>query len=307
LNHFNLVPLNESMQRKLKGRSIQVLVLLLTYFSSFSQNFFDRMNVSDYPEVLCPNTLSEGALQWNNWFTKNESEIFYTMEESGKTFLVRRSFNECLLGPVEKLDFDEKYNYSYPWVNEDGTRIIFQASIGSVKTNKIESHIMESWYTKSGWTKPKVFNLASSDVKYKTSPMLSGIGNLYFSSGLPGNTLDIHKVMKNRGAEHSDLVSLDYSINDFFIDKNEEFIIFSSSSGGNGNGLSDLYISFQTDEGWTQAKSLGSKINSAQQDFSPYITSDKQYLIFTRSYSSFRMLKPFFKQYIVKLDLDSYR
>jgi len=70
---------------------------------------------------------------------------------------------------------------------------------------------------------------------------------------------------------------------DFYIAKDESYIIFPEIVGGAG----DLYISYKkTDTTWTNPKSLGSLINTTDWEFGPYVSPDNKYLFFSRSTAS---------------------
>jgi hypothetical protein len=71
---------------------------------------------------------------------------------------------------------------------------------------------------------------------------------------------------------------------DFFIDRDETYIIRVIKSGGIGS----LYISYRNKEGgWTNPKAMGAQVNSSQGwEWGPYVTNDNRYLFFTCQFSS---------------------
>jgi hypothetical protein len=73
---------------------------------------------------------------------------------------------------------------------------------------------------------------------------------------------------------------------DFFISNDETFMIFMSNRPG-GYGSTDLYISYRkNNDSWTNPKNLGPSVNTATDDFGPYITSDGKYLFYESGYSA---------------------
>src|SRR5262249_3773428 len=56
-------------------------------------------------------------------------------------------------------------------------------------------------------------------------------------------------------------------------------------AGGRADGLGgfDLYVSYNRDGGWTKPVNLGSKINSAGNEYSPTISPDKKYFFWTNA------------------------
>ena len=67
-----------------------------------------------------------------------------------------------------------------------------------------------------------------------------------------------------------------------FVDPDEQFILFTSYGRTDDLGGGDLYISRKDKSGnWLPAKHL--PINSTAIDYCPFVTWDKQYLVFTSS------------------------
>jgi hypothetical protein len=96
------------------------------------------------------------------------------------------------------------------------------------------------------------------------------------------------------GNADTSLVGLGLPINssandgDFFISNDESFIIIMSNRSG-GFGNTDLYVSYRksyTDDSWTNPKNLGTSVNTAGDDFGPYVTADNKYLFYESGYSS---------------------
>ncbi|HAA20721.1 MAG TPA: hypothetical protein DCR93_02745 [Cytophagales bacterium] len=63
----------------------------------------------------------------------------------------------------------------------------------------------------------------------------------------------------------------------------ESYLIWDSERE-DGHGASDIYVTFRQPDGeWGKAINLGDQVNSAQDDFSSWITPDGKYLFFWRS------------------------
>ncbi len=299
------------MRLKTTRQYLQIFVYFLTGSVCYGQNTFDQMNVGSIPQVFCPEALSTDAPEWNNWFAKNETEIYYTVQSTSSSYIVKRTIKGCALGEEEIIDFDLHQSYSNPWVNESGDHIIFQASFPYNEGERNDSNIWESKLVGTEWSTPKIYS--SSTAKNKSnegSPVMTKSGSLYFNASKSSSSnADIYVLPKDK----KEAKPLPKTINsqhfegDFYVDQDERFIIFSSFDRNNGLGQSDLYISFRKGNEWTEAKSLGAKINSEGQDFSPYVSSDGNYLIFTSSRNSFRSLRPSFNHYIVKINIEDYK
>ena len=112
-------------------------------------------------------------------------------------------------------------------------------------------------------------------------------GHFYLSATFPGSSpkdlayLQINGVdttIRNLGKP----INSNIDQNDFFIQRDESYIIFARNSS---SLYSDLFISYKKADGtWTNPKSLGPQINppGATWEFGCYVTDDNRYLFFTR-------------------------
>jgi hypothetical protein len=137
----------------------------------------------------------------------------------------------------------------------------------------------------SGWTIPVRMLSADFQTHYFQQTNLK---NYYVSSKLPvapGNS-EICKVE----IEKSDttIVNLGMPIstsgveNDFFIARDESYLILARTPSGSA---SDLFISYKKDNGsWTNPKTLGNKVNTPNPnwEYGPFVTPNNKYLFFTR-------------------------
>jgi len=116
-------------------------------------------------------------------------------------------------------------------------------------------------------------------------------GNYYLSSNLAGGLgqRDICRlVIVNSDTTLAGLgLPVNSSANEggFYISPDESFMIVMSNRPG-GFGSTDLYISYKKSDGsWTNPKNLGASVNTAGDDFGPYVTADKKYLFYESGYS----------------------
>jgi outer membrane protein OmpA-like peptidoglycan-associated protein len=65
------------------------------------------------------------------------------------------------------------------------------------------------------------------------------------------------------------------------ISQDGNWLVFTGCNRPDGLGSCDLYISYQTNEGWSEAINLGEKINSDQWDSQPCLSPDKRDLYFS--------------------------
>jgi len=78
-----------------------------------------------------------------------------------------------------------------------------------------------------------------------------------------------------------------------YVSPDEDYLIFASNRPG-GFGMNDLYICFKNPDGtWSEAKNMGSSINSNQEDAWPYVTHDGNYFFFVTKKEGDIMSNPY--------------
>jgi len=141
--------------------------------------------------------------------------------------------------------------------------------------------------TSAGWGEPVLLPPPiNGPDHHDSSPSLTNDGTLYFFSSRDGGygRADIYRAPLIEG-EYQKVENLGATINtehseyDLVIAPDESFLVFSSTRPG-GYGDVDLYVSFRTtDDGWTEPRNLGEKVNATGAVF-PSLTDDGKYLFF---------------------------
>ncbi len=207
----------------------------------------------------------------------NGDEIYYEETDANWTsFKLKyyKYFNNKWNGPFNLFD-----NYYCISISPDGKYLYFE--------NNNYKDCWRSERSETGWNAPLRFikkynihslNATSSGHYYLSSKPFGGLGQL-----------DISRIIVND--LDTTLVGLGFPLNsiandgDFFISKDESFIIFMSNRDG-GKGSTDLYISFRTsNDAWTNPINLGESINTTSDDFGPYVTSDNKYMFYESGYN----------------------
>ncbi len=137
----------------------------------------------------------------------------------------------------------------------------------------------------TGWTTPQRLLSANRHAHYFQETDLKN----YFtasSTSSASSVADLYKLNVRNG--DSTLQSLGVPINtsvtenDFFISRDESYIILCRFNSGSA---SDLYISYKTENGrWTNPKTLGTQVNTPNPNWEacPFVTKDNKYLFFMR-------------------------
>ena len=139
------------------------------------------------------------------------------------------------------------------------------------------------------WGTPENLGPVVNSAKNEFYPSVAKNGNLYFTLkadfGKGGEDIVLCKYTpKGYEAPLSLPEGIDTSFDEFnaFVDPDEQFILFSSYGRADDMGGGELYVARKDAAGtWQPAKRLPAGINSTSLDYSPYVTPDKKYLIFT--------------------------
>lgn len=146
------------------------------------------------------------------------------------------------------------------------------------------SYAFISKRTAAGWTNPAplMHNISSH------YPQLSGLNHLFCSTFIPATSTnrDLARIIisgtdttaQGLGAP----INTANEENDFFIAKDESYILFCRNGGGQAG---DMYITYNNGHGgWTNPKLLDQPIStpSPNWEYGPFVSADGKYLFFTR-------------------------
>ncbi|RYZ95607.1 MAG: hypothetical protein EOP47_25510, partial [Sphingobacteriaceae bacterium] len=137
------------------------------------------------------------------------------------------------------------------------------------------------------WGEPEHLGPAVNTAGNEFYPSVAKNGNLYFTVEAAYGKGKEDIVVCTAGPDsYNAPVSLPEAVNsanyefNAFVDPDEQFILFTGYGRADDLGGGDLYISHKDNAGnWQPAKHL--PINSAVIDYCPFVTTDKQYLVFT--------------------------
>ncbi|HEY9116419.1 MAG TPA: hypothetical protein VIN11_01260 [Roseivirga sp.] len=290
-------------------RILLITLLVGTSLQSIAQNNTIPSQQPEEPRVLHPGTFSNDLPQWNNYFNRKLSIGICTRLVDGKSKIIVYPYVNEKFEKGFFLPFDEKFNYSDPWMNIEGDYMLLQANIG-VDGNPIDDFgICESRYIDGQWTQPEPLPNINKLKGNEGSPSLAHSGNLYFNAqnGNQGYDIFVLKKGETQPIALPEAINSKYFEGDFYVDREEQFIVFSSSDRPDGKGETDIYISFFDNGKWTQAKAFERGINTDADEFSPYISMDRTKLIFTSNRNNPFSLIPTYNHFIIEIDLENIR
>ncbi|MBN2134682.1 MAG: PD40 domain-containing protein [Acidobacteria bacterium] len=288
--------------RKIIAASILIIFSSLSMFSGdnkltyLSGPYLGQKPPGDVPVLFAPGIVTDIFREHSAaLFTPDGKELFWTrvinqgLEDRVDVVMHMKLVNGKWTEP-ELAPFNIFPGTHIDCISPDGKRIYFRTRYYNEKTDSIDygKWIVEK--NDGGWGEPHKNELKIDWGKKMYLIQEARNGNIYFQSELENVESKIgFYVSKFVDGKYQKPVALDENINSkymdyaFFVDPDEEFIIFSSKRPG-GFEQTDLYISYRNSDGsWSEAINLGKKINTAGDGVSNWaqVSPDKKYLFFT--------------------------
>ena len=142
--------------------------------------------------------------------------------------------------------------------------------------------------TQTDWGEPVKLNAPINLEPDQWQCSVAKDGTFLFCSKRPGGKgnydIYISEPINNKYTDVRNLEALNSPADEYsaFIAPDKSYIIFSSQRKG-GYGWDDLYISFRTGkDNWSNPVNLGPEINTKHAEFSPQVTPDGKYLIYSK-------------------------
>jgi hypothetical protein len=229
-----------------------------------------------------------------------EDELGANLTADGKTLYFERSmpphylyvlYESHLVGGAwtkpEVLPFSGTYKDTDPVLSPDGETLFF-ASDRPVRG--VDTHHFYIWAAKRtarGFSDPKILEGPVNDGFNQVFCSIARNGTLYFASSRKTGHYDIYRSPlvggKYGAAEDMGPLFNGPAIDSFeaFIAPDESFLLMGSFGREGGYGSSDLYISYNLGGRWTAPRNLGPVINTPARDYSPRISGDGKWLLYT--------------------------
>jgi len=283
----------------MKHRTIYLGMILLSIFSFNGQSqqneelvlrgpYLGQKPPGMKPEIFAPGLISiEGSAEYGAHFSPDLTEFYFTRntpDARAAIWVLKKTkdiwsepkvieFMDDYRGSESCISFDGK-NFFYVWVNKT--------------SESVEMDIYKAVRNANGWSKPE--RLTDVDLGFRrVSPSVASNGNLYFSGDYDKSGQKDIYVSEFQEGEYSTPVNLGEKVNSeyheshVFVSPDERFIVFDSDRS-NGNGQSDIYISFKTEGGsWGEAQNLGAPVNGEYSEWYPTVTPDGKFLMFSRN------------------------
>lgn len=246
------------------------------------------------PEIFAPGIISkEKSAEYGGHFSPDGSEFFFTRYspgEQGELWMTRLENDNWTLPQV--VSFLKGYHGVESCISPDGNQLFYVWFDSESEDFLHDIYVIERIGKK--WGVPH--QLTKTDLgSRRISPSVARNGNLYFSGDFdePGQK-DIYCSRLIIG-EYSTPQNLGLSVNStyheehVYVSPDEKYLLFDSYRPSE-YGKSDIYVSYRMKDGtWSEARNLGSSINSEHYDWYPIATPDGKYIIFSRTLPSIKI------------------
>ena len=241
------------------------------------------------PELLGRNVLSTSDDELGATITTDGKKLYF--ERSAPPHYLYILYESTLRNgswtTPTVLPFSGTYKDTDPVLSPDGETLFFASDrpVGGV-----DRHHFYIWTAKrqgAGWGAPALLEGPVNDGFNQVFCSIARSGTLYFASSRKTGHYDIYRspLIHGRYIAAEDMGPLfnGPTIDTFeaFISPDETFLLIGSFGRTETFGSSDLYISYNERGGWTPPKNLGPVINTPARDYSPRISGDGKWLLYT--------------------------
>jgi len=260
--------------------------ILLFFFLLLSTLHFSQNTVTPFlPEVISqfPNVRDVAI-------SPNGNEIMFTAQSvmGNLSAIITITKNGEQWDKPKVASFSGKYFDLEPFFSNDGLKLYFVSTRPLTKSS-IESENFDIWYAErktldSEWSEAKNLGSPINTEHGEFYPSIAENGNFYFTRDNPslGRKDDLY-VSEFLNGSYTKPKALPDTINsegyeyNAFIASDESYILFGSYNRKDGFGSGDMYISYNSENGWTEAKNLGNSINTNKMDYCPFVKGNTLY------------------------------
>ncbi len=256
------------------------------------------------PEVFGPGIVSFGYHEHRLAVSPDGTEIYFTVFSTspfGAMILFTRLEDGVWTVPAVA-SFSSAGMNLHPAFSPDGRRLFFTSTRPS-SADGVRGGRADIWFVErrgGGWSEPVPLGEAVNTEDQESSPSVTADATLFFESNRGGDHKDWNLYCsKCVNGTYQQAEALPYPVNTEhgeggpFVSPDGDFLLFNSDRPGTV-GDADIHITFKGRDGsWTAPINLGATVNSKVCDWSPMLTPDRKYLVF----SSYRNTEPVGSRY----------
>ncbi len=185
----------------------------------------------------------------------------------------------------EVLPFSGQYRDSDPVISVDGKTLYF---VSDRPAKGLEANRFHAWAadrTAKGWINLHALEGTVNEKGNTEFISFAANGNMYFTSDRNGASFDVYRCRLVDG-KYQAAENLGPAINDgrytieAFVAPDESYLLLGSFAQ-DSLGNADIYVSYNQQGTWSKPVNLGPPINTRARDYSPRISPDGKFLLFS--------------------------
>lgn len=261
------------------GRIVATIAVLCLSVSGQADAQEVEVRLIGQAEVLEPGIISlpDGNDEYLTFSPDGQTAVFTRRSREG-TRLFETHLTDDGWSTPQVVSFSGEFSDNRPAFSPDGSRMWF-ASNRPEKRGGDRSPVLNIWFVDrledGSWGEPRSVGSPINSATNDSHPSVASSGNLYFVRwGETPNDVYVAEWTESGFAEPRMLgpaVNTAESDSHPWIDPEERFLLFTPTDREGGYGGGDIYISYRTESGWTEAQNLGTAINSDYYEYSARI------------------------------------
>jgi WD40 repeat protein len=266
-----------------------LVLLLRTPHMAASSDRAAQPAADPIPEMIGEGIISTPGDELGGNLTADGRTLYF--EKSAAPHYLYIMYESHLLGgkwsTPTVLPFSGLYRDTDPVLSPDGQALLFASDRPVDGKDAHHFYIWSCAKTPKGWTEPELMPGPVNEGFNQVFASIASNGNLYFASSRKTGRYDIFRSRFVDGKyQQAEDLGPDFNgpgVNSFeaFIAPDESFLLVGSFGRADTVGSSDLYIAYNQNGVWTNPKNLGPVINTKARDYSPRISGDGKWLLYT--------------------------
>ena len=285
-------------------RQPAVFIVVLVACAQIAQAQYATTKRISEPTVFAPGVISTGDYEVCPQFSPDGGTFYFVKSTPDANFwtIVFSRYESGKWSAPQVAPFSGQYSDADEFITRDGKQMFFisgrpvSPNISPNAAGKLDIWVMDK--AGLGWSDPKNLGSPVNSEGSEYFPTLTRDGTLYFGSGRKGGRggIDLYRSRFVNGKYQEpenvgDAVNTTFDEFEPYIAADESFLIFMAGGRPDGLGGFDLYISYNRNGQWTNAKNLGAPINSPADELSPRISPDGKYFFWASARSAIDTLK----------------
>ena len=250
------------------------------------------------PTVFAPGVISTGDYEVCPEFSFDGKTLYFVKSTPDANFwtIVFSRFERGKWSAPRVAPFSGQYSDADEFITRDGQLMFFISKRPLPNARSKEPRKLDIWVmhrTATGWGEPRNLGAPVNSEESEYFPTLTNDGTLYFGSSRVGGKggVDLYRSRCLNGEYQQpenlgDAINSEFDEYEPFIAPDERFLIFMAGGRPDGLGGFDLFISYNRNGRWTNAKNLGAPINTAAAELSPRITANGKYFFWASARSA---------------------